>query len=58
MAHYIIEKGSNYMLVPLLGEAWTILQSQLKHHKFIFPFISSSITAGFQRVRNSLGKAD
>lgn len=50
MAHYIIKKEGNYMLVPLLGEAWTILQSQLKNQKFIFPFISSSITAGFQRV--------
>ncbi len=50
MAHYIIEKESNYMLVPLLGDAWAIVQSQLKNLKFIFPFISSSITAGFQRV--------
>lgn len=57
MAHYIIEKEGNYMLVPLPDEAWAILQSQLINKKFIFPFISSSITAGFQRVRDSLGKA-
>lgn len=57
MAHYIIKKRGQLYAVPLLGEAWTILQSQLKHHKFIFPFISSLITAGFQRVRDSLGKA-
>ena len=52
------KKEGNHMLVPLLGEAWTILQSQPKNEKLIFPYNSSSVTAGFQRVRNILGIAD
>ena len=52
------KKEGNHMLVPLLGEAWTILQSQPKNEELIFPYNSSSVTAGFQRVRNILGIAD
>lgn len=36
MAHYIIEKEGNYMLVPLPDEAWAILQSQLINKNLYF----------------------
>ncbi|OCG08842.1 integrase [Gilliamella sp. wkB178] len=52
------KKIGNHMLVPLLGNAWKILQSQPKNNELIFPYNSKSVTAGFQRVRNSLGIAD
>ncbi len=43
------------MLVPLLGDAWSIVQRQPKTSELIFPYNSRSVTAGFQRVRNALG---
>lgn len=46
------------MMVPLLGEAWTILQRQPKAGELVFPYNSRSVTAGFQRVRNELGIDD
>ncbi|SCC19296.1 site-specific integrase [Gilliamella intestini] len=52
------KKIGNHMFVPLLGEAWTILQSQPKNNELIFPYNSRSVTAGFQRVRNKLGIID
>lgn len=52
------KKIGNHMLVPLLGNAWKILQSQPKNNELIFPYNSKSVTAGFQRVRNNLGIAD
>lgn len=52
------KKIGNHMLVPLLGDAWNILQSQEKKSDYIFPYNSRSITAGFQRVRNQLNIKD
>lgn len=46
------------MLVPLLGDAWNIVQRQPKTSELIFPYNSRSVTAGFQRVRNALGIED
>ncbi len=46
------------MLVPLLGDAWTIVQHQPKTSELIFPYNFRSVTAGFQRVRNALGIKD
>lgn len=46
------------MLVPLLGNTWTTLQSQLKNNELIFQYNSKLVTAGFQHVRNKLEKAD
>ncbi len=43
------------MKVALLGEAWDIVQRQPKKSEFIFPYNSTSVTAGFQRVRSKLG---
>ncbi|HHR5538599.1 TPA: tyrosine-type recombinase/integrase [Klebsiella quasipneumoniae] len=52
------KKTGNHMLVPLLGEAWEIVQRQPKTGELIFPYNSRSVTAGFQRVRNALGIQD
>lgn len=52
------KKVGNHMMVPLLGDAWNILQSQSKNNDLIFPYNSRSVTAGFQRVRNELGIQD
>lgn len=46
------------MLVPLLGEAWDIAMRQPRGGEFIFPYNSTSVTAGFQRVRTALGIED
>ncbi|MGL5372606.1 MAG: tyrosine-type recombinase/integrase [Plesiomonas shigelloides] len=52
------KKEGNHMLVPLLGEAWDIVQKQPRTEERIFPYNSRSVTAGFQRVRNALGITD
>lgn len=52
------KKTGNHMTVPLLGEAWDILIKQPKTSDRIFPYHSTSVTAGFQRVRNVLGIQD
>lgn len=52
------KKSGNHMLVPLLGETWDIVQRQSKTSELIFPYNSRSVTAGFQRVRNTLGIED
>ncbi|SFN19804.1 Phage integrase family protein [Izhakiella capsodis] len=52
------KKTGNHMLVPLLGEAWDIVQRQPKTSALIFPYNSLSVTADFQRVRNSLSIED
>jgi integrase len=52
------KKTGNHMLVPLLGDAWEIVQRQPKSSECIFPFNSRSVTAGFQRVRDQLGIKD
>ncbi len=52
------KKAGNHMLVPLLGEAWEILQRQPKTDELIFPYNGKSVTAGFQRVRKELGIED
>ena len=52
------KKVGNHMLVPLLGGAWEILKRQPKDQDRVFPYNSRSVTAGFQRVRNSLGIKD
>ncbi|NOI23868.1 tyrosine-type recombinase/integrase [Vibrio mediterranei] len=52
------KKEGNHMWVPLLGEAWEILNRQPKTCDRIFPYNSKSVSAGFQRVRSSLGIQD
>ncbi|VTP16085.1 site-specific tyrosine recombinase XerC [Phytobacter ursingii] len=52
------KKEGNHMQVALLGEAWDIVQRQPRKSELIFPYKSSSVTAGFQRVRESLGIKD
>lgn len=52
------KKEGNHMNVALLGEAWDIVQRQPRKSELIFPYISSSVTAGFQRVRSALGIED
>jgi integrase len=46
------------MVVPLLGDSWSILLAQPKSSIRIFPFNSRSVTAGFQRIRNKLNIKD
>ncbi|MEH6630200.1 MAG: site-specific integrase [Halopseudomonas aestusnigri] len=52
------KKAGNHMLVPLLGGSWEILKNQPKTDERIFPYNSKSVSAGFQRARNSLGIKD
>ncbi|WP_446470657.1 tyrosine-type recombinase/integrase [Xenorhabdus stockiae] len=52
------KKAGNHMSVPLLGEAWEIVQRQPKKGELIFPYNPRSVSAGFQRVRNALGIED
>lgn len=52
------KKEGNHMLVPLLGEAWELVQRQPRTDERIWPYDSRSVTAGFQRVRNALGITD
>ncbi|AOM39700.1 site-specific integrase [Xenorhabdus hominickii] len=45
------KKVGNHMSVPLLGEAWDIVQRQPKSESgLIFPYKSSSISHGFQKA--------
>lgn len=52
------KKSGNHMLVPLLGEAWDILQRQPRTGGRVFPYNPRSVTAGFQRVSKELGIED
>lgn len=52
------KKQGNHMVVPLLAESFDIAMKQPKTGSLIFPYNSRSVTAGFQRVRNSLGISD
>ncbi|PSB82991.1 site-specific integrase [Photobacterium damselae] len=52
------KKTGNHMVVPLLGESFDIVMRQPKESSLIFPYNSRSVSAGFQRVRNSLGITD
>ncbi|MFH7564519.1 tyrosine-type recombinase/integrase [Oceanimonas smirnovii] len=52
------KKVGNHMWVPLLGDAWSIVQRQPKEGELVFPYESRSVTAAFQRVRNALGIED
>ena len=52
------KKTGNHMSVPLLGDAWTILQRQLRTDERVFPYNPKSVSTGFQRVRNVLGIED
>lgn len=38
------KKSGNHMIVPLLGEAWNILQKQPRTAERIFPYNSRSVT--------------
>ena len=48
------KKEGNHMIAPLLGGAFNIAMKQPKSNELIFPYNSRSVTAGFQRVRNTL----
>lgn len=52
------KKEGNHMSVPLLGDAWTILQRQPKNDERIFPYNEKTITDMFRRVRDELGIED
>lgn len=52
------KKAGNHMWVPLLGEAWQIVQRQPRIDERVFPYEKTSVTAAFQRVRNALGIKD
>ncbi|MDE9466369.1 tyrosine-type recombinase/integrase [Xenorhabdus bovienii] len=52
------KKTGNHMSVPLLGNAWEVVQRQPRASELIFPYNSKSVTVGFQRVRNALGIKD
>ncbi|AYJ92072.1 site-specific integrase [Klebsiella pneumoniae] len=52
------KKAGNHMMVPLLGEAWDIVQRQPKKSELIFPYKPQSVSSGFQRVRDRLGIED
>ena len=53
-----LKKIGNHMIVPLLGEAWDILNEQPKNGELIFPFARANISKAFRLVRDSLGIED
>ncbi|MGQ6276219.1 tyrosine-type recombinase/integrase [Serratia sp. IR-2025] len=52
------KKIGNHMSVPLLGEAWDILNRQARIDDRVFPFNSRSITQTYRQVRDMLGIED
>jgi len=52
------KKEGNHLIVPLLGGSFDVVMKQNKEGELVFPYNSRSVTAGFQRVRNSLGIED
>ncbi|MDD9341022.1 MAG: site-specific integrase [Providencia heimbachae] len=52
------KKSGNHMSVPLLGEAWDILNKQDKNDEKIFPYNSQSVSKGVHKVRDALGIED
>ncbi|KQN46620.1 integrase [Serratia sp. Leaf50] len=52
------KKIGNHMVVPLLGDAWDILERQVKRGDRVFPFKERSITQTYRQVRDSLGISD
>jgi len=52
------KKTGNHMIVPLLAGSFDLAVKQPNNNDLIFPFNPRSVTAGFQRVRNSLGIED
>lgn len=52
------KKDGNNMIVPLLAGSFDIAMKQPRMSDRIFPYNSRSVSAGFQRVRNSLGIED
>jgi len=52
------KKEGNHMIVPLLAGSFDLIAKQSETEERIFPYNSKSVTAGFQRVRKSLGVTD
>ncbi|XUV83578.1 tyrosine-type recombinase/integrase [Enterobacter sp. TMH.L2] len=52
------KKFGNHMLVPLLGEAWNLIQKQPRNDERIFPFRERSVTQTYRQVRDELGIED
>lgn len=52
------KKSGNHQWVPLLGDAWDVIQRQPRNDERIFPYIPNSVTCGYRKVRNSLGIKD
>ncbi|WP_312387281.1 tyrosine-type recombinase/integrase [Atlantibacter hermannii] len=52
------KKIGNHMLIPLLGDAWDIVQRQPKKNERIFPYRARSITQTYRQVRDELGIED
>ncbi|MCE0845990.1 site-specific integrase [Buttiauxella sp. A2-C1_F] len=52
------KKVGNHMTVPLLGEAWDIVQRQPRVDERIFPFRERSITQTYRQVRDDLSIRD
>lgn len=52
------KKIGNHMIVPLLGEAWEILNRQPRDHELIFPYKSRTITQTYRQERDELGIED
>ncbi|MDU7812666.1 MAG: site-specific integrase [Atlantibacter hermannii] len=52
------KKIGNHMLIPLLGDAWDIVQRQPRKDERIFPYRARSITQTYRQVRDELGIED
>jgi integrase len=52
------KKEGNHMIVPLLAGSYDLVNKHKKIDDRIFPYNPRSVTAGFQRVRNSLNIED
>lgn len=51
-----IHKVGNDQIVPLLGDAWTLLEQIPRTDERIFPYDSESVCAAFERVRNRIAE--
>jgi len=52
------KKEGNHMVVPLLGQAWEILERQPEKDDCVFPYRERSLTQTFRQVTKELGVED
>jgi len=51
-------KAMNHQTIPLLGEAFDIVDAQPRTAPFVFPYNHESVSAAFERACDTLGIED